>query len=119
MHAILVAFLLLLVCNGCISLGNIDTSEPVVIRSPSPDPNDGFGWTVIFHHLEPVLSNDSVSEVLRKTRLVGSLPSARYIFSLKSVRCFLLYECSTFCRMFCNSGIIADRLYCDSIAVIS
>ena len=60
---------------GSSSFSNLDTSEPLLIRSPavSIDPDDGFGWTVIFHELEPVSSTDSVSEVLRKTRYSQTL----------------------------------------------
>ena len=52
---------------------NVNTEEPIVIRSPAEaDPDDGFGWAVIFHQIEPVLETDSINEVLRKTRYLCS-----------------------------------------------
>jgi len=57
-------------CRTVLSVGNVDVLEPLLIRSPASaaDPKDGFGWTAVFHELEPVARTDSTSEVLRKTR---------------------------------------------------
>lgn len=49
---------------------NLDTAEPVVIRSPAleVDSEDGFGWAAILHQVEQVGTGDSMDEALRKTR---------------------------------------------------
>ena len=48
---------------------NVDTLKPTVIRSPAvSDPEDGFGWTALFHEVEVVQETDTMDEALRKTR---------------------------------------------------
>ena len=51
---------------------NVDTEEPTIIRSPAlgTDRDDGFGWTAVLHQMEEVMSTDSLSEALRKTRYI-------------------------------------------------
>ena len=49
---------------------NVDTLEPTVIRSPAAanDSEDGFGWAVLLHQIEPLLEGDSMNTALMKTR---------------------------------------------------
>ncbi len=49
---------------------NVDTLEPMVIRSParSVDPEDGFGWTAVLHQVELLQEEDTIDEAFRKTR---------------------------------------------------
>ena len=70
-----VSLVLVALCEVVLSVGNVDVLEPLLIRSPASaaDPGDGFGWTAVFHELEPVSNGDSTSEVLRKTRYPYSL----------------------------------------------
>ena len=72
MRAFSTILIAILLWNVLEAQHNVDTEEPIVIRSPAEaDPDDGFGWAAIFHQIEPVLETDSINEVLRKTRYIN------------------------------------------------
>ena len=59
--------------SGFHAAQNVDYLEPLVKISPAVDIDelDGFGWTAVLHQVDEVLSSDSMSEALAKTRSVN------------------------------------------------
>ena len=62
---------------------NLDTIEPVLIRSPAleVDSEDAFGWAVILHQVEQVETGNTMDEALRKTRWIARLMCGPYFLS--------------------------------------